>query len=172
MKTIRLPFLPVLLFCLAVLAPAYAQETKLIGSFGDWEAYQESEGGKIVCYIGSEPKKSMGKYKTRGDAYVLVTHRPAEKTTHVVSVKAGYTFQNGSEVDVAIGNQNFRLFTDAGHAFAYDKKADKDMGKAMARGAKMIVKGISSRGTKTTDIYSLIGFSAALKAIGKACKVK
>ena len=42
----------------------------------------------------------------------------------------------------------------------------------MIRGARLVVKGTSSRGTKTTDTYSLKGFSAAFKAIGKACKVK
>ncbi|NQU60301.1 MAG: hypothetical protein HQ512_04155 [Rhodospirillales bacterium] len=165
-------FLCLALLCSAVFAPARAEEAKLIGGFGDWEAFRESDGGKIVCYIGSEPKKSKGKYKKRGDAYVLITHRPAEKTTHVVSFKAGYIFQKGDEVDVIIGNKEFKLFTDAGHAFAYDQNADKDMVKAMVRSAKMIVKGTSSRGTKTIDTYSLKGFTAALKAIGKACKVK
>ena len=40
----------------------------------------------------------------------------------------------------------------------------------MIRGARMIIQGISSRGTKTTDIYSLKGVGAAWKAINKACK--
>lgn len=163
------------LFIVILVLPAMAQGTnkgtKLIGSFGDWEAYRESEGGKPVCFIGSEPKKSSGKYKKRGDIYVLVTHRPAEKSTNVISIKAGYTYQSTSEVDLIIGSQSFRLFTDAGDAFAYDSKMDRDIVKAMVRGAKMVIKGTSSRGTKTTDIYSLKGFSAAAKAIGKACKV-
>ncbi len=33
----------------------------------------------------------------------------------------------------------------------------------------MVVKGTSSRGTLTTDTYSLTGFSAALQSIDKAC---
>ena len=49
-----------------------------------------------MCYIGSEPKKSRGKYKKRGGIYVLVTHRPAEKSTHVISIKAGYTYKETS----------------------------------------------------------------------------
>ncbi len=159
------------LFIIILAMPALAQKSKPIGSFGDWEAYRESEGGKTVCFIGSEPKKSSGKYKKRGDVYVLVTHRPAEKSTNVISVKAGYTYQATSEVDLIIGSQSFKLFTDTGHAFAYDSKMDKDIVKAMVRGAKMVIKGTSSRGTKTTDIYSLKGFSAAAKTIGKACKV-
>ena len=134
--------------------------------------HREADGGKPVCFIGSEPKKSRGKYKKRGEAYVLVTHRPAEKSTHVVSVKAGYTYQNGSEVDLIIGAKTFKLFTDAGHAFAYDDKTDKALIKAMVRGARMVVRGTSARGTLTTDTYSLKGFTAAYQAINKACKVK
>ena len=35
----------------------------------------------------------------------------------------------------------------------------------------MIVDGVSSKGTKTTDTYSLSGFTKARKAIDKACKM-
>ncbi|PCH84228.1 MAG: hypothetical protein COC02_02205 [Rhodospirillaceae bacterium] len=80
----------------------------------------------------------------------------------------------GSETrtDVIIGAKTFKLFTNLGHAFAVDQKTDKAFVDAMIRGARLVVKGTSSRGTKTTDTYSLKGFSAAFKAIGKACKVK
>ncbi len=102
---------------------------------------------------------------------MLITHRPAEKSTGVVSIKAGYAYQKDSEVEVTIGADTFRLFTDAGHAFAYDDKTDKALIEAMARGARMVIRGTSSRGTLTTDTYSLKGFTAAFKTIGKACKV-
>ena len=157
---------------LTLTAAAQAQEPKLLASQGVWEAYQEAEGGKPVCYIGSLPKKATGKYKKRGETYVLITHRPAEKSANVVSVKAGYTYQENSEVEVIIGAEKFKLFTDAGHAFAYDQKTDGLLVKAMVRGAKMVIKGTSSRGTKTTDTYSLKGFTVTFKAINKACKIK
>jgi hypothetical protein len=38
------------------------------------------------------------------------------------------------------------------------------------KGAAMVVVGTSERGTKTTDTYSLKGFTAAYGAISKACK--
>ncbi|MCH7937327.1 MAG: hypothetical protein IH994_09600 [Proteobacteria bacterium] len=160
------------LILIVATAPAHAQDAVPIGNFGDWETYKESEGGKAVCYMGSQPKKAKGKYKKRGETYILVTHRPAEKSLDVISIKAGYTYQSGSEVDVVIGGATFKMFTDAGHAFAYDSKTDGAIVKAMIRGARMIVKGTSSRGTLTTDTYSLKGFTAAYKAINKACEVK
>ncbi len=172
MKPLRPIFLIIALAGLLAAGPALAQESSLIDGFGDWEAYREKDGGKLVCYIGSEPTKSKGKYKKRDESYVLITHRPAEKSTGVVSIKAGYTYKKDTEVEVSIGTSTFMLFTDGGHAFAYDAKADKALVKAMIRGAKMIIRGVSSRGTRTTDTYSLAGFTAAYKAIGKACKVK
>jgi len=157
---------------LAAPVPAAAENASLIGTHGDWEAYTEQEGGKPVCYVGSQPKKAEGKYSRRGESYVLITHRPAEKSADVVSVKAGYAYQKGSEVDLVIGTETFKLFTDSGHAFAYDEKTDSRIVQAMIRGAAMVVKGTSSRGTLTTDTYSLTGFTAAYKAINQACGVK
>ncbi|MCH8238140.1 MAG: hypothetical protein IIC06_08205 [Proteobacteria bacterium] len=172
MNMLRPLFICTVLSWAALTAGAQAEETNLLSTQGVWEAYQESEGGKKVCYLGSLPKKATGKYKKRGETYVLITHRPAEKSANVVSVKAGYTYQENSEVEVIIGTETFKLFTDAGHAFAYDQKTDGRLVKAMIRGAKMVIKGTSSRGTKTTDSYSLKGFTAAYQAINKACKIK
>lgn len=167
------PFLlAAFLLAFFLVAPASAQEAKLLGTFDDWEAYLETDGGETVCYMGSQPSKAVGKYKKRGETYILVTHRPKRKTFGVVSVRAGYAYKKDSEVTLTIGENAFRLFTDVGHAFAYDRKTDAAIVKAMVRGKGMVVQGTSSRGTKTTDTYSLKGFTAAWKAINKACKAK
>ena len=147
-----------------------AQEANFLGEFEEWEAFKEFNGGKPVCYMGTKPIKAIGKYKKRGDNYVLVTHRPAEKSFGVVSVRAGYKFKKASEAIVSIGIHNFNLFTDGGHAFAFENKDDFALIMAMKKGTNMIIKGTSSRGTKTTDTYSLKGVTAAWKAINKACK--
>jgi len=39
----------------------------------------------------------------------------------------------------------------------------------MIRGAEMVIAGESSRGTQTTDTYSLLGFTAAHEAMNEAC---
>jgi invasion protein IalB len=147
-------------------------EAQLINNFGAWSAFVKSEGSNKVCYIGSTPNKQRGKYKKRGETYVLVTHRPAEKTRNVVSIKAGYVYKNGSDVTVNIGSQRFSLFTDKDFAWARDKAGDNKLVAAMRAGSLMITTGISGRGTKTTDTYSLSGFTAALNAINKACPSK
>ncbi len=157
-----------LLTVLAAAGPAGAES--FLGKHGDWEAFTDKEAGKLVCYIGSEPTKMRGKYAKRGASYAMVTHRPAEKSRNVVSIRAGYVHKPGSEVEVAIGKLTFKLFTKDGWAFAPDADADNALVKAMVRGAAMTVTGISGRGTKTVDTYSLKGFTAAYGAISKACK--
>ncbi len=150
-------------------APAAAQDSQLIETFGSWSAFIRTEAGKKTCYMGSVPEKEKGKYERRGDTFVLVTHRPAEKRFDVVSVEAGYTFKKGSEVTVLIGGQGYQMFTSGAVAWARDAKTDRALVGAMTRGLEMVVKGTSSRGTLTEDSYSLAGFTAAHAAIAKAC---
>ncbi len=40
---------------------------------------------------------------------------------------------------------------------------------ALKKGTKLLVHGTSAKGTKTTDTYSLSGFTAAIAIIDKAC---
>ncbi len=156
----------------ALLVPALpARASDLINVFDDWSAFAIKQGGAKVCYIGSEPVKSEGKYKKRGSVLFLVTHRPANKIIGEVNFMAGYTFKGGSEARITIGGDGFDLFTKGSDAWARDGKTDKAIVKAMIRGSKMVVRAVSSRGTKTTDTFSLKGFTAAYKAASKACKV-
>ncbi len=165
---------PLFILTLAVFALAATPQAaaEVIDTFGGWTAFKVKENGGKVCYMGAAPAKSAGKYKKRGDIYILVTRRPAEKNTGVVSITTGYTYKPGSEVEVAVGDAKFRLFTDRDTAWAYDAKTDRALVRAMKAGLSMVVKGTSGKGTETTDTYSLKGFRAAYRAIGRACRVK
>jgi len=154
---------------LALTLPGGGADASVVASNGEWEGYSEMEASKQVCFMGSEPQKSVGKYTRRGQVYVLITHRPVEKSFNVVSITTGYTFKENSEVSIVIGKRTFKLQPSGGHAFTVDSKDDNALVGAMIRGSSMIIKGISSRGTHTTDTYSLKGFSATHKAISKAC---
>ena len=155
-----------------VLLAVHPVAAKQLGSFKDWSANAEGKGKSLTCWIYSEPVKDEGKYTNRGRIYSLVTHLPGDKVTNQVQFTAGYTFKKGSAVQVVIGKRKFELFTSGDSAWTRNKKDDANIVRAMRSGARMIVTGVSSRGTKTKDTYSLSGISAAHKAIGKACKVK
>lgn len=158
-----------LMACTAVYT-ANAAAPKVLGEYGDWIAYYYRDGSGPVCYMASTPKMDEGKYTKRGDIYVVVTHRPHEKSYDVINVNAGYTYKTASEAELKIGAQTFKMFTNGDKAWAFNAKDEKAIVAAMKRGSRMIVNGTSSKGTKTKDTYSLNGFSSAYKAISNKCK--
>ena len=149
---------------------ASAAEQKLIGEYGDWLAYYYRDNAGPVCYMASTPKKDEGKYTKRGDIYIVVTHRPNEKSFDVVNVNAGYEYKPNSETEIKVGTQTFKLFVSGDKAWTMSSKDDKEIVAAMKRGSRMIVNGTSAKGTKTKDTYSLNGFTSAYKAISNKCK--
>ena len=150
-------------------AAAMAQSVERLGDFKDWSAFRFSEGGNKACYIASQPTKAQGNYTRRGEIYALVTHRPAENRRDEISIIIGYTFKKDSFVDVAIGGQAFKLFTKDDGAWTANSDEDKKLVAAMKAGNRMQVKGTSTRGTLTTDTYSLSGFTAAYNMISESC---
>ena len=64
------------------------------------------------------------------------------------------------------------MFTRGDGAWTRNAKQDAVLVAAMRSGKSMILRGVSGRGTRTTDTYSLKGFSAAHNAIGKACGIR
>ena len=150
-----------------------AEEPKLLGEYGDWSAWMDTDRGNIICYMSSMPKKDEGKYTKRGDIYTVITHRPAEKSFDEVSFVAGYTFDTKAPLTIKIGNQTFKnTFTDGDKGWMINTDEDHKIVAAMKRGDRMIVDGKSSRGTATKDTYSLKGFTTAYQTISAKCNKK
>jgi len=155
------------------LAPALAQQPKaLIKNPKHWGAFVVSEKGGTACYLAGQPIDTQPKNVRRGKVWLLVTHRPYRKVRDEVSIYTGYPYRKDSKVQVQIDAKKFEMFTDKETAWAADGKTDAALVKAMRDGIKMVVRGVSSRGTKTKDTYTLRGFTKAHEAIGKACPKK
>ncbi len=149
-----------------------APPPKVLGTFQDWQAYLSVDGNKRLCYMASAPQKKEPAAAKRGDVLVFVTHRPSDKERDVVNFQLGYPLKPSSDVRVVIENKPYNLFTDKETAWTRGDKEDKALVQAMMKASTMTVTGESERGTKTTDTYSLRGFSAAYKEINKACGIK
>lgn len=171
MKAHFLTLLAVILFSFGMAPLAQASEPNLIGTFGDWTAYEFTENGNKVCYMASVPKTAVGNYTVRGDVFALITHRPAEKTKDVFSYITGYPYKSGSEVSVDVNGRTFKLFTQDDTAWAADAAADSAIADAIRNGSNMVVKGVSTRGTATTDTFGLSGSSKAYQAISEKCGI-
>jgi len=150
---------------------AQAAEPKLLGTYSDWSAYVFTEGDSKVCYMASQPSKAEGNYTRRGEVFALITHRPAEGTKNVFSYITGYPYKPGSDATLKIDSSSFALFTQDETAWAPDAATDNKIADSLRKGSKMSIKGTSSRGTSTTDTFSLKGSSAAHDAITKECGV-
>src|SRR5579871_145225 len=151
-------------------APAPAPSAPASNHLGDaqgWSAFADPDRGGKVCYLVGRPVKSEPSGLKRGDVYVYVTHRSADKSYNVVSFTAGYPYREGSEVELVIDTQRFSLFTNKETAWARDAETEKTIVEAMTKGRQAVVRGTSTRGTVTTDTYSLAGFSQVLGLIDK-----
>ena len=138
----------------------------------DWGAYRYNDNGVRVCFISSAPKKSAGEYDpdNRGETRIFVSHGPGKAERNVVQIIAGYNYKKQSDVTVKIDKRKFTLFTIEDRAYAESEDDDDAMIKAMKRGTTMSIIGTSSRGTVTTDTYSLSGFTKTKSVIDKTCK--
>lgn len=151
-------------------AAAHASDPVSLGVSGKWEAFEfvEPEGGK-VCYMMAKPDKDEGDYKKRGEIVALITHRPAEGTKNVFSYMSGYSYKKGADVNLTIDGKKFTLFTQNDMAWAADAAADTALTNAIQKGSTMTVQGVSGKGTKTKDTFSLKGSTKAYEMITKAC---
>jgi hypothetical protein len=167
-RTLRHIALALVAALLAAFAALPAVAAERIGQFEKWEVVTFEEDGATGCYIMSRPEKEEGNYTERDPAAVFVTHRPAQGAIGVVSIAAGYPYDNSKPVRVEIAGEVFGLFSQGGTAWARNEDDPKIVA-AMKRGNDMVVYGISARGTETRDTYSLIGFTKAYEAATSAC---
>ena len=147
-------------------------EPTLIGQFGTWGAYSATPNGKKVCFALAKPSSSKTNppNRPRDPAYAFVSTRPAEKVNNEVSVMIGYALKPGSESSVEVGGAAFSMYTQGDGLWIKNAAEEERMVEAMRKSADLVVKGISAKGTETTDTFSLKGLAQALDRISQDCR--
>jgi Invasion associated locus B (IalB) protein len=155
----------------AVPAAAGAEPT-LIGQYGTWGAYTATANGKKVCFALAKPSSSKTNppNRPRDPAYAFVSTRPAEKVINEVSVMIGYALKPGSESTLEVGGASYAMYTQGDGLWIKNAAEEERMVDAMRRSADVVVKGVSAKGTETTDTFSMKGLSQALDKIGQDCR--
>jgi invasion protein IalB len=148
--------------------PALAQEVTLLEKFKDWSAYAAT-GTPKTCFAVAKPTESNPKKIKRGPILFYISQWPADKVTNEISVKMGYPFSEGAKTTVTVGSEKFEMFTKDEGAFVEKPEMETKLLEAMKTGNTMKIEGKSSRGTATTDTYSLNGLSDALDRAAKEC---
>jgi invasion protein IalB len=159
-------------FGTAAHAQKATEQAVLLGQFGDWGAYRATPGGKMVCFALSKPTKGVTDPpgRNRDPAYFFVSTRPAEKVTNEVSAIVGYPQKPGVEATATIGSASYVLYTENDGAWIKNAAEESQMVDAMRKGSDMVIKSVSTHGTKTTDTYSLKGVADALDKVAAECK--
>ncbi|MCH2544531.1 MAG: hypothetical protein CFH12_00846 [Alphaproteobacteria bacterium MarineAlpha5_Bin2] len=151
-----------LTFFIFILILTFATSSYANVEMGKWNFIKEVD----YCFIGSAPVETdLPESKQRGITYILV-YRINKSKDAIVQIAAGYPYKKDQNVDVTIDNVQFDFYSDDDTAWSND---DNKVIFAMKKGIKLTVKGESSRGTKTTDIYTLKGFTAAYNQLFNDC---
>jgi invasion protein IalB len=157
-----------LLAAITSYTPAFAQTATLLEKTKDWSVYTATGSAKL-CFAVSQPKTMTPKTAKRGPIFFYISRWPAEHVDNEVSVKMGYPFKPGATVTLTVGTEKFDLFTKEEGAFVEKPEMESKLVEAMKKGGKMKIEGKSSKGTATSDDYSLDGFAEAFDRMAKDC---
>ena len=132
---------------------------------GKWNYVKEND----YCFIGSLPIKSdIPEGKKRGKTYILV-YRINKSPDVIVQIEAGYPYDQNKTVEVKIDKSLYKFSSEEETPETAWTDQDKEVIYAMKKGIELTIVGISSRGTKTIDIYTLNGFTAAYNNLINNC---
>ena len=102
----------------------------------------------------------------------MPSSRPAlaEKVVNEVSIMIGYALKPGSESALEVGGASYAMYTQGDGLWIKNAAEEERMVDAMRKGADVTVKGMSAKGTETTDTFSLKGLAQALDRLAQDCK--
>lgn len=152
---------------------AAAQTANRVEAFRDWSVFTADDNGP-VCWIATEPKSSEARRGgqlvrvRRGDIYLMVAVRPRQGVESEISFVAGYPIRDGSEPRIQIGSDRTEMFSEGENAWPRPED-DAGLVESMRAGVTAVVTAVSSRGTTTTDRFSLLGFTDALTRARELC---
>ncbi|MEQ9692663.1 invasion associated locus B family protein [Shimia sp. SDUM112013] len=156
------------------IAHAQQSSTNQVAAMTDWSVFEAKEPRE--CWAVSTAKESVNTKDgrvvavRRSDILFMVFYRPTANVSGQVGFTGGYPFASGSMVDLEIDGSKHVLITEGEWAWPATPSDDAKIVAAMKRGSEAKLTARSSRGTKTEDTFSLLGFTAAVEDAEKRCK--
>lgn len=144
-----------------------ASAATLVKTYRDWSLFSHEQSDKKICFAATQPKDSAP--SDREGVFFYVSAWPKDGVKSEVSVRLGYKIKQGSTVKVSVGSDSFDLFAKDDKAFVADPTEELKLIEAMKRGSSMKVEATSDSGSSTSDTYSLMGISAALRGLSDTC---
>jgi invasion protein IalB len=161
----------------------------LVGSYGDWKVYRSAAGRSKICYLLAQPKTRDPEDADRQQAYAFISERPAEHVRNEISFVMGFDVAAAGDLkdkkkakkpkkaDVAelvaptvvIGDAEFDLAPKGSDLWIKNPAEEGKVIEEMRKGADLVIKAAAKKGGRTTDTYSLTGFSQAVDKALKDC---
>ena len=149
---------------------ANAEENlKSLGKFKDWESFVLLQEGNKICFAQSVPVIRAPKKLKRDGSRLFVSFRPSEKIKNEISVTNGYEFKFKSTVAAKTGKRSYDLFSKGRFAWVADNEEETKLISTMKKASRLMIVGNSTKGTQTTDHYSMMGFKKAYNKAKKSC---
>jgi hypothetical protein len=114
-------------------------------------------------------KKEPGNLN-RAESRMFVTFRTKANIRDEISVTSGYPYKKDEKVNVTVNDNNFVFESSENFAWLTSKDQEIKIINLMKKKNDAKVIGISARGNKTTDTYSLLGFTDAYNSAKNKCK--
>jgi hypothetical protein len=146
-----------------------AQTVSLVDHQGTWSLYADTASPKQVCFVAAQPQAVEPIGANRGPIYFYISAWPKDGIKLEPSVKAGYPVKPDKEMTVTVGTDTFKLFGKGDRGFVLDPTEELKMIESMKKGSNAVVKGISIKGTGTTDTYALSGLAQTLDKMATTC---
>ncbi len=158
----------------ALIVPAAADPATLLGVYGNWSAFSTGTGSGMTCYALSKPRASRPAAK-RGAIYLMISDWPGRRVKAEPQIVYGYQAKEGAPAALGVGGDKFIFFQKnsgkEGSAWLTSLNDNPRLVDAMRGGVSAVASGVSQRGTKTSDTYSLSGFNDALAKIHATCNM-
>ena len=165
--SIRVLFFSII--CLLSFEQKIFAQIKLDGQFKNWTAQNTNINGQQVCYAVSSPVAYDPKGLNRAESRIFVSFRPNDKIQNEISITSGYNYKASSRVNVVIDKKEFKFETEDNFAWLTKYEEEVAMIELMRKSSQAKISATSAKGSKTTDTFSLSGFSDAYEVAKKKC---
>jgi invasion protein IalB len=154
----------------AAAAAADAGKPQLVGTYGDWLAYQAQSPKSKICYALAQPKDRAPATLKGAQAYIFISSRPGEHVRNEISVIMGVPLKEGSgDAKAEVGTTAFDLVTKGQNAWMKNAAQESQLIDVMKKHGRLMVKAPVVKGGVATDSYSLSGLAQALDRVTKDC---
>ncbi len=153
---------------------AQEESTNQVAAKTAWSVFEDKSPRE--CWAVSSPTETINKKDgrvvavRRGDILLMTFYRPGAGVQGQLAFTGGYPFAGGSTVNLDISGNKFELFTEGEWAWPASAADDAKIIASLKRGADATLTARSSRGTQTSDRFSLMGYTAAVEEAEKRCK--